>query len=143
MAYGLFPRSFFGALNGWPMGEDGCLICLFEVSEWVSERVGGWVSEWVGEWVSEWVYDSKPWSPTLQTPSNDPGTLERGAGRGEASLLPFLKGARGSELPFLNCFLSILATVFQPGNTTEGTLCSKLTDAHLIALLPYQYKASA
>ena len=55
---------------------------------------------------------------------------------------PFIKGARESGLPFLNCFYSVLATVFQPENTTEGTLCSKVTENHLIALLPYQYKAS-
>ena len=61
--------------------------------------------------------------------------------RGQAPLLPFLKGPRGSEVPFLNCFYSIIATVFQPENSTEGTLCSKLTEIQLIALLPYQYKA--
>ena len=57
-------------------------------------------------------------------------------------LLPFLKGSMESELSFLNCFYSILATVFQPENTSEGTLFSKLTEIHLIASLPYQYKAS-
>ena len=45
-------------------------------------------------------------------------------------------------MPFLNCFYSLLATVFQPENTAEGTLCAKITEIHLIALLPYQYKAS-
>ena len=28
------------------------------------------------------------------------------------------------------------------GGPTDGTLCSKLTETHLVALLPYQYKAS-
>ena len=64
----------------------------------------------------------------------------RGGARGQALLLSFLIGARGSEVPFLNCFYSILATVFQPENTTEGNSCSKLIEIHLIALLPYQYK---
>ena len=69
------------------------------------------------------------------------GTLERG-GAGEQAPPAFLKGARGSELPFLNCFYSILATVFHPENTTEGTFCSKLTEIHLVTSLPYQCKAS-
>ena len=69
-------------------------------------------------------------------------TPERGRGREQAPLLPFHKGARGSEVSFINCFYFILATVFQPENTTEGTLCLKLTEIHLITLLPYQYKAS-
>ena len=70
----------------------------------------------------------------------DPGTPKRGHG-GQAPLLPFLKGGKGvrSALPFV---YSILGTVFQPERTTEGTLCSKLTETHLNALLPYQYKAS-
>ena len=42
----------------------------------------------------------------------------------------------------LTGFILILAIVFQPENTTEGILCSKLTEIHLIALLLYQYKAS-
>ena len=50
----------------------------------------------------------------------------------------FQRGARASEVPFLNCFYSKLAIIFQPENTTEGTLCSKLTEIHLIALPPYQ-----
>ena len=66
---------------------------------------------------------------------------EGGAGE-QAPLLSFPKGARESELPLLNCFYSILATAFQPENTTEGALCSKLTESHLIALLPYQYKVN-
>ena len=70
----------------------------------------------------------------------NPGTPESGA-QGEAPLLPFLKGAKGSEVP-LTVFILILATVFQPKNTTGGTLCSKLTEIHLITLLSYQYKAS-
>ena len=41
-------------------------------------------------------------------------------------ILPFPMGVRESGLPFLDCFYSILATVFQPENTTEGTLCSKV-----------------
>ena len=45
------------------------------------------------------------------------------AAREQASLLLFLEGARGSKVPFLSCFYSILATVFQPENTTENTLC--------------------
>ena len=53
------------------------------------------------------------------------GTLERGCG-GQAPLLPFIKGIRGSEVPFRNCFYSILATVFQPENTTEGTFMFKI-----------------
>ena len=67
---------------------------------------------------------------------------ERRCGGEQASLLPFLKGARGSEVPFLNCFILTLPTLWQPKNTTEGTLFLKLTEIHLIALLPYQYKAS-
>ena len=69
------------------------------------------------------------------------GAPERGA-PGQGTLLPFLKEAKGSEVPFLNCFYSILAAVFQPENTSEGILCSKWTEINLIALLPYQYKAS-
>ena len=70
-----------------------------------------------------------------------------GAREGASALLPFLKGRRGSEVPFLNCFYSDIshlgvATVFQPENTTEGTLCLKLTEIHLITLLSCQYKAS-
>ena len=34
------------------------------------------------------------------------GTPERGRGREQAPLLPFLKGARGSEVPFLDFFYS-------------------------------------
>ena len=72
--------------------------------------------------------------------------LTRDAGEGDKGeyvpLLPFLTGTRGSEVSFLNCFYSILATVFQPENTTGGILCSKLTEIHLIPLLPYLYKAS-
>ena len=67
----------------------------------------------------------------------------RRGGMGEqVPLLPFLKGVRESALPFLDCFYSILATVFQPENTTEGTLCSKMTKIHLTASLPYQFQAS-
>ena len=66
----------------------------------------------------------------------------RDAVEGQATLLHFLKGHWESEVPFLNFFYSILATLFQPENTTEGTLCSKLTEVHLIVLLPYQYKNS-
>ena len=72
----------------------------------------------------------------------DSGRPERGHGEEQVPLLPFLKEAKGSEVPFIYCFYSILATVFQPENTTEGTLCSKLTEIHLIALFPCQYKAS-
>ena len=39
--------------------------------------------------------------------------------RGESASPAFLKGTRGSEEAFLNCFYSIFATVFQPENTTE------------------------
>ena len=55
---------------------------------------------------------------------------------GQAPLLPFLRGQGVSEVPFINCFYSILATVIQPENTTDGTLCSKLTEIHPIALPP-------
>ena len=65
----------------------------------------------------------------------------RRGGAGGAGAPP-VKGARGSEVPYLSCFYSTLATVFRPENTTEGTLCSKLTEIHLVALLPYQYNAS-
>ena len=51
----------------------------------------------------------------------------------------FSRRARGSEVPFLNCFYSILATVFRPEIKTE---CSTLTKIHLIALLPHQYESS-
>ena len=59
---------------------------------------------------------------------------------GKCPSCPFLREAKGSEVPFLNFVYSILATVFQPENTTEGILCLKLTEMHLIVLLPYQYK---
>ena len=54
----------------------------------------------------------------------------------------FLRGKGGQKCPSLSVFILILATVFQSENATEGTLCSKLTEIHLIALLPCQYKAS-
>ena len=55
----------------------------------------------------------------------------------------FSQGGQGDQkCPSLTVFILILATVFQPENTTEGTLCLKLTETHLIALLLYQYKAS-
>ena len=68
--------------------------------------------------------------------SRRPSTPERGRGREQASLLPFLKGARDSKVPFLTYFILILATVFPPENTTEGTLCLKLTEIHLIIFTP-------
>ena len=68
-----------------------------------------------------------------------PGTPERGRGREQAPLLPFHKGEGGQKFPSLTVFILILATVFQPENTTEGTLCLKLTEIHLITLLSDQY----
>ena len=70
-----------------------------------------------------------PWSYTRQYPSDysEIVSILRDAGEGgtgeRAPLLPF-RGAMGSELPFRNCLYSILATIFQPENTIEGTLCS-------------------
>ena len=68
------------------------------------------------------------------------GCRRGGAGGASAPCL-FLRGQRGQQCPSLTVFILILATVFQPENTTEGTLCLKLTQIHLIALLSYQYKA--
>ena len=70
------------------------------------------------------------------------GTPERGRGGSKRPSCPPLRGQGGQKYPSLAVFILILATVFQPENTTEGTLCLKLTEIHLIALLPYQYKAS-
>ena len=70
------------------------------------------------------------------------GTPERGRGGEQAPLQPFLMGQVGQKCPSLTVFILMLATVFQPENTTKGTLCLKLTEIHPIALLPYQYKAS-
>ena len=68
---------------------------------------------------------------------------EKGAWeRGKCPSYFCLRVQGGSEVPFLNCVCSILATIFQPENKTKGTLCSKLTEIQLIALFPYQYKAS-
>ena len=71
--------------------------------------------------------------------------VDRDTGEGvQEGMCPscLFKGARGSKVPFYTCFYSILATAFQSENTTEGISCSKLTEIHLIALLPHQYKAS-
>ena len=70
------------------------------------------------------------------------GRRKGGVGEGRRPSCLFLRETRGSEVPFLNCFILILAIVFHPENRTEGTLCSKLIEIHLIALLPYQYKTS-
>ena len=48
---------------------------------------------------------------------------------GQVPLLPFLNGTRGSKVPFLNCFYSILATVFQPENTSKRYFMFKI-DRH-------------
>ena len=46
----------------------------------------------------------------------------------------FLRGQGGQKCPSFTVFVLILATVFQPENTTEGTLCLKSIEMHLIAL---------
>ena len=70
------------------------------------------------------------------------GRRRGGAGGSKRLSCLFLRGQRGQKCPSLIVFILILATVFQPENTTEATLCSKLTEIHLITLLPYEYKAS-
>ena len=70
------------------------------------------------------------------------GRRRGGAGGSKRRACLFLRGQGGQKCPSLTDFILILATVFQPENTTEGTLCLKLTDIHLITLLSYQYKAS-
>ena len=67
---------------------------------------------------------------------------EEGARGEQAPFLLFLRGQGGQKYTSLTVFILILATVFQSENTTGGTLCLKLTEIHLIALLPYQYNAS-
>ena len=62
------------------------------------------------------------WS-TMSDEHLDSQGRRRGGAGGSKRPLPFLKGARGSEMPFLNCFYSDISSVFQPENTTEGTLC--------------------
>ena len=72
------------------------------------------------------------------------GTPENREGA-RGSKLPsclFLGGQGGQKCPSVTVFLLILATEFQAQNTTEGTLCLKVIEIHLISLLPYQYKAS-
>ena len=49
----------------------------------------------------------------------------------------FVRGHGGQKCPSLTVFILILATVFQPENTIEGTMSLKLTEIHLIVLLPY------
>ena len=49
-----------------------------------------------------------------------PGRDTGEGARGQAPLLPFLKGVRGSEVHVLNCFYSILAIVFQSKNKLKA-----------------------